>query len=141
MNIHEKLLKGWEYYWESGDFVLFRARPENVFPMDCDIFDTVLGNYSTPQGLVLDESGNPSEIASNLVLAMKSHGVPIVDDVSRFEGEGITLVRQKLSHQISTDEFKMRKKALSIKEQCILNERRQRHLERHPEQANASELQ
>jgi hypothetical protein len=134
MNDCDRNLVGWEDYWESGDYVLYRARPKLKFPFDCDIFDTIIGCYSMPDGWVLDESGNLNGLLSRLVAAMKTHGVPVFDDITEFEGEGMHLVRQRLAGQITNDEFELRKSIVMLRDEKVRKERQQRHLERHPEQ-------
>ena len=127
-------LAGWEYFWESGDFVLVQVRPHLEFPSGCNIFDMRLGTFAIPDGLVKVADRSLRDLNELLVTCMKRHGVPCVNDISHAEGDGMKLVRDKLAGTISREEFEVRKKEIEMRDHQILVKRREQHLARHPEQ-------
>lgn len=125
---------GYEYLWESGDFVLFWIRPQEQFPLGVEIVNRRTGLTTLGSALGYSEDG------AELLTRMRNEGVEVVRDIPQLGGDikrqGIEVLTGQT--QLSREERNARLKELNRRVIEIDAEIREDHYARHPDQRRAT---
>lgn len=119
---------GYEYLWESGEFVLFKRAPESRFPFVYEVIN------KRTRDSVFGTALNYSEDGIALLTRLRDEGVPEVDDVSNLGVEFRKPLEDWIEGKITRQELEEKHDQLRRRSTEISAEIRAAHFARHPEQ-------